>query len=106
MKVLLDEHVPHALRPLLIGHDAFTVGYLGWSGTRNGALLRRAAAGGFDVLLTLDASIEYQQNLATLPLAVLVVAAPPGDMAALRPVVPAILDGLRRVAPRTVVHVP
>ena len=106
MRVLLDEHVPHALRPLLVGHEVFTVTYLGWSGTRNGELLRRAAADGFDALLTLDGGIEHQQNLRTLPLAVLVVVAPPGDMGALRPVVPAILAGLARIAPHTVLHVP
>ena len=106
MKVLLDEHVPHELRPLLVGHDVYTVGYLGWSGTRNGALLRRAAADGFEVLVTLDSSIGHQHNRHTLPLAVLIVTAPPGDMKALRPITTRILNGLRRIAPKSILHVP
>ena len=54
MKILLDENLPHALRLLLQGHDVYTVAYLGWSGTKNGALLQLAAEHGFDVMITLD----------------------------------------------------
>ena len=45
MKLLLDENIPHEIRPLLVPmHDVFTVAYLGWSGTENGDLLTLAAA--------------------------------------------------------------
>ena len=71
MKVLLDENVPHNLRPLLMPmHDVFTVAYLGWAGTANGKLLERAAADGVDVLVTGDRGYEHQHNLARLPCAV------------------------------------
>ena len=76
MKVLLDENLPHAVRHLLPGHDVYTVKWLGWTSTRNGALLRRAAENGFDVMLTLDNGVPYQQNLETLPIAVVVMSAP------------------------------
>ena len=47
MKVLLDENLPHDLRHLLAPpHDVVTVAYLGWSGMKNGVLMRRAADGG------------------------------------------------------------
>ena len=50
MKVLLDECVTHELRPMVTGHDVYTVAYLGWSGTRNGQLIARAAADAFNAL--------------------------------------------------------
>lgn len=63
MKVLLDENIPHDLRPHLARHDTYTVAYLGWSGLKNGRLLEAAGAERFDVLVTGDLSISYQQNL-------------------------------------------
>ena len=52
-------------------HEVFTVAYLGWSALENGELLSRAASNGFDVVLSQDQGIEYEQNLTKLPLAVL-----------------------------------
>jgi hypothetical protein len=63
MKVLLDDNLPHLLRLELPGHDVYTVAYMNWSGVQNGELLRRAAADGFDVLVTNDRGLEYQQNV-------------------------------------------
>ncbi len=57
-----------------MGHDVSTVTQQGWTSLSNGALLRQAAAT-FDALLTADQNIEFQQNLSTLPLAVVVLAA-------------------------------
>ena len=62
MKVLLDECTPHVLKRLLTGIDITTVQELGWSGISNGALLKRAE-GQFDVLITSDQNLQYQQNL-------------------------------------------
>jgi putative NIF3 family GTP cyclohydrolase 1 type 2 len=70
LRVLLDENVPHQLRRHLRHHDTATVAYVGWSGQKNGALLRAAEAAGFDVLVTGDLSLEYQQNLASRHIAV------------------------------------
>lgn len=67
MKVLLDENLPHELRRELSGHEVFTVQYMGWSGVKNGLLLGRAAKAGFDVMVTMDSGVPYQQNLALLP---------------------------------------
>jgi hypothetical protein len=105
MKILLDEHLSHRLRPLLIGHDVFTVQYMGWRGVQNGDLLTRAAAAGFDALLTMDFGIRYQQNLSSLPCSIVVLHAPSNAMEHLEPLVPRILAALASLAPRTVVHV-
>ena len=63
MKVLLDENLPHALRAGLRGHDVSTAAYLGWAGVKNGDLLLMAEKAGFDVLVTGDRNLAYQQNL-------------------------------------------
>jgi hypothetical protein len=62
--ILLDESLPRPLGPALIGHAVSTVRDEGWTSLSNGALLREAASR-FDVLLTADQNLEFQQNLAT-----------------------------------------
>lgn len=106
MKVLLDENLPRDLRKHLKGHEVFTVQFLGWAGTKNGELLQRAAADGFDAMLTMDSGVPYQQNVATLPVAVVVLSAPSNDMSDLLPLAPSILACLSRLAPRTIARVP
>jgi hypothetical protein len=94
MKVLLDENLPHALRQELPGHDVFTVTYMRWSGKKNGELLALAASQGFDVVLTMDSGIRYQQNVGKLPVTVIVLAAPSNDIDDLRPLLPTLLATL------------
>ena len=105
MKLLLDENLPHQMRLELPGHEVFTAGYMGWSGVENGDLLLRATSGGFDALITNDRGLEYQQNLATLPLAVVVLLAPSNTIEAIRPVYPALLAALAILQPREFVKV-
>jgi hypothetical protein len=61
MRVLLDECVPRALRKELPGHEVKTVAEAGWAGVKNGELLELAARQ-FDVFLTVDRNLEYQQT--------------------------------------------
>jgi hypothetical protein len=63
MKLLLDENLPHRLRPLLVGHEVFTVAYMQWAGIENGALLALAAANGFDALITKDNGMPYERRI-------------------------------------------
>ena len=63
MRVLLDEDLPHKLRQNLPGHDVSTVSYMGWSGLKNGELLKAAEVAGFEIFLTGDQKLSYQQNL-------------------------------------------
>ncbi len=63
MRVLLDENVAHDLRPFLVNHEAFTVAYMGYSGLKNGRLLGAAEAAGFEVLITGDKTLHYEQNM-------------------------------------------
>jgi len=104
MRVLLDECVPRALRKDLPGHDVKTVGEAGWAGVTNGALLRLAETA-FEVLLTVDRNLEYQQNFSGLALAVIVMDAPSNDIAVLRPLMPAVLEAIPKAQPGVVTHV-
>jgi len=71
VKVLLDENLPHQLRTRLPGHEVSTAQYLGWSGMKNGELLRSAELSGFQCLVTSDQNLSYQQNLADRSIAVI-----------------------------------
>ena len=75
--MLLDEHLDRRLKPMFDSRfEVVTVHEHGWTGKRNGVLLQAAQAE-FDVLVTMDRSIEYQQNLQKLALAVIVLRASP-----------------------------
>jgi predicted nuclease of predicted toxin-antitoxin system len=70
MKILLDECTPHVLKRLLTGFEVTTVQDQGWAGITNGTLLQLAEEH-FDVLITSDQNLRYQQNLANRQLAIL-----------------------------------
>ena len=72
MKVLLDECVTRKLKSRLPNHQVATVREMHWNGLRNGNLMRVAVEAGFDVLLTIDKNLEYQQNLKSFDLIVAV----------------------------------
>lgn len=78
---------------------------MGFSGVENGELLRQVAAAGFDALVTNDRGLEYEQNLSSLPVAVVVVVGPANTIEALRPTFPALLAALAMLRPREFVKV-
>ena len=71
MRVLFDQATPVPIRPYLKGHEVRTAAQQGWD-RLNGELLVAAETGGFDVLLTTDKNMRYQQNLAGRKIAVVV----------------------------------
>ena len=73
MKLLLDECTPARLRFNFLGHDTCTVEQAGLKGLKNGELLQ-AAESAFDVLITIDQNLRFQQNLSDLSLAIVVLA--------------------------------
>jgi hypothetical protein len=72
VRVLFDQGTPAPLRHLLTGHEVATAHERGWSTMKNGELLAAAVAAGFEVLVTTDTNLKYQQNLAVSALAVVV----------------------------------
>jgi hypothetical protein len=75
-----------------------------WAGIKNGALLQLAAES-FDVLLTTDRNLTFQQNLATMRLAIIVLRALSNDISVLRPLTPSVLEALLRIKVGEVVQV-
>ncbi len=72
MKVLFDANTPAPLARFLRGHEVVRADELGWQGLENGALLDAAEQAGFDLLLTCDQNVRYQQNLVNRKLAMVV----------------------------------
>lgn len=103
---MLDECIPRPLRRELPDHEVRTVQEQGWDGQENGELLRLAAAAGFDVFLTADRGIEFQQQVPALGLAVVALRARSNDVNDLRPPMAAVRNAIAAVRPGTIVRVP
>ena len=97
MRILIDECAPRRLRHELPGHDVRTVPEMGWSGKTNGELLQLMTAQGFDVFLTTDQNLRYQQNLKSAGIAVVILVAPTNRAADLVPLMPSVLAAIKTV---------
>lgn len=75
MKILLDECLPRRLVSEFKGHEVITVPQKGWSGIKNGELLSRMGSD-FDLFITVDRNLSFQQNIKNLQVAVVVLSAP------------------------------
>jgi hypothetical protein len=62
VKILLDECIDIRMRPLIPGHEVFTVRWMGWSGMKNGQLVQSMIQNQFEVLVTLDQLLSSQQS--------------------------------------------
>ena len=102
--MLLDECVPRKLKSELPGHDVRTVTEMGWAGIKNGPLLRRAAQE-FDVFLTVDQGVEYQQNLFRLDLAIVVMVAATNDIDDVRSLMPRVRETLGSASAGSIIRV-
>ena len=99
MRLLLDESLPRQLAAELTSHEVRTVVQEGWAGLGNGELMQRAAAAGFQVLLTGDRNLQYQQDIASSGIAVVVIAARTNRMEELLPLMPQVLGALDSAQP-------
>jgi hypothetical protein len=72
MRILFDQAVPVPLRPHLVGHTVRTAAEENWDRLRNGDLLSAAEEAGFDVLLTTDRNMRYQQNISERKISVVI----------------------------------
>jgi predicted nuclease of predicted toxin-antitoxin system len=71
MRILLDENIPFGMRKLLGEHDVKHASEEGWDGISNGELIAYAEAYGYDVMVTADKNLRYQQNIADRKLAIM-----------------------------------
>jgi predicted nuclease of predicted toxin-antitoxin system len=97
MLILFDQATPVPLRSFLKGHTVRTAAQQGWDRLRNGDPLNAAEAAGFQMLLTTDKNMRYQQNLAGRKLTVLVLGQQ--DWGLLRPQIQIVVDAVNQVAP-------
>lgn len=106
MKILIDECVPRDLKYHLEsqGRECLTVQEMGYSGKKNGELLA-LAENNFDVFLTLDKNVQYQQNLTNRNIAILLVGAKSNDMDDILPYLPACFVALATIKAGQVVRV-
>lgn len=72
MKILLDECVTRHLKPHLANHEVYTVREMRWSGIKNGRLMALCVEHAFDLLLTIDKNLPYQQNLDRYPVTIVI----------------------------------
>lgn len=103
-RALLDENLPRQLKRELPGFDVRTVAEVGWAGIKNGKLLRLAEPE-FDLFVTADRNLSYQQPTASFQLGIVVLRARTTKLEDLLPLVPAILEALHSVKTGQVCHV-
>ena len=104
MKVLLDECLPRKLKRHFSAHDVATVPEMGWAGVKNGKLLRLAESA-FDVFVTIDSGIQYQQNLLTVQIGVVVLMSSDNTIETLQSLVPSMLKAIDSIQPGQIVRV-
>lgn len=97
MKLLLDECLPRKLKREFVGHKVFTIDKAGFKGLKNGKLIQAASENDFEVLISVDKNIEYQQNKANLPIAVLVLSAKTNRIESLLPLMSKALEVLENI---------
>jgi predicted nuclease of predicted toxin-antitoxin system len=105
MNILLDECLPQRLKRDLVGHTVATVPELGWAGTKNGALLRLAETQ-FTIFVTADQNLQYQQNLQSSILGIIVLVAPDTRYETLQPLMTTVLAVVPTIQPGMVVRIP
>jgi hypothetical protein len=103
VRILFDQGTPVPLREYLTGHNVATAYEKGWSTLRNGELLAVAEAH-FDMLVTTDRNLQFQQNLAARKLAIVVL--PTTSWPRLRPVAARIAQFVAAAAPGTISEFP
>jgi predicted nuclease of predicted toxin-antitoxin system len=97
MKILLDECLPETLKEKFQGNefDVFTAKEMNWKGKKNGKLLAIMNEHGFDVLITVDKNLPYQQNLSQFQIAVIIIKGRRNTLRALSPLVPQLLNEIQ-----------
>ncbi|MEI7752342.1 MAG: DUF5615 family PIN-like protein [Candidatus Omnitrophota bacterium] len=104
MQLLLDECLPRTLAKEFCGHKIQTVPEMGWAGKKNGELLRLAEKQ-FDVFITLDQNLQYQQNLSKSSMAVILVSVKNNRFESIQPLVSKILTALKVLQPGNAVKI-
>ena len=101
MRVLLDECLPRRLKREFVGHDVKTAPEMGWASKKNGELLA-LAVGQFDVFISADRNLSYQQAPSSFDIAIIVLVALSNRLEDLRPLMASVLEAPMRAPRRSV----
>jgi predicted nuclease of predicted toxin-antitoxin system len=104
MKILIDECLPRKLKQTLPDHEVKTVPEAGWAGKKNGELLR-LMTGVFDIFITIDSNLEYQQQLTGLRVSFVVLSAKNNKYDTLLPLMSEVRHILETIQPGQVIKV-
>jgi predicted nuclease of predicted toxin-antitoxin system len=104
VKVLLDECIDWRLSRDISGHEVKTARQMGWTAVKNGELLQ-LASDSFDVFVTVDRNLSFQQDLVSFPIAVIVLKAKTNRLIDLQPLIPKLLRAIELTEPGTPVFV-
>jgi hypothetical protein len=104
MRVLLDECLPRRLKRDLPGHSVMTVPEMGWASIKNGQLLKLAQES-FDVFVTVDRGMRFQQNLSAFNIAVVIIVVRHNKYEFLYPSIPALAKLLEEIQPGTTTYI-
>ncbi len=104
MRLLLDECLPRTLKKEFRGHKIQTVPEMGWAGKKNGELLRLAEKE-FDVFITLDQNLQYQQNLSKSSMAVVSLSVKNNRYESIEPLVSKALTALNYIQPGQIIRI-
>ena len=105
MQILLDECLDERLRHLFRDHNCQTARFAKLTALKNGALLKAAELAGFEVIITVDQNIPYQQNLDNRRIALLILCAQTNSRRDLQRLIPLALTALNTIQPGQVVRI-
>jgi predicted nuclease of predicted toxin-antitoxin system len=103
MKILLDHCVPRPFEKLLPGHEVIHTSRMGWDLLENGKLLAAAEAEGFDVMITVDQNMSYQQTLQGRKIAILLLRAVSNSIPSLKPLIDQSMSELPNLEPGQII---
>jgi predicted nuclease of predicted toxin-antitoxin system len=104
LRILLDENLDWRLGRDIPSHQVESVPRLGWAGVTNGELIARAERS-FDVLVTMDTGLAYQQSVANHRIAIVILRARSNRLADTRPLMPQLLSALKKIVPGTIITI-
>ncbi|MBA3649549.1 MAG: DUF5615 family PIN-like protein [Chitinophagales bacterium] len=105
MKILLDENLPRRLKFQLKEYEIFTVRELQWDAFKNGVLLKMMVQENFEIFITADQNLEYQQNLRSLPITVIVLIIPTLRYDDIKPLIPKLIELIPKAEKSKIFHI-
>jgi predicted nuclease of predicted toxin-antitoxin system len=106
MKILVDESCPRKLRnDFGSEHEVWTVRDKGWLGKKNGELLKLMIEAGFELFVTIDRNLPYQQNMKNLPIPIVVLCAKDNRWETLQQLIPRIFERLAEGNNKTIIEI-